>query len=167
MIRTYSFYIRADSFRTNFNELETNLHESRIDKNTMRITPRQYAEALYQAVQDKKDSEVKSAIKNFAGIISENNDLKKVNKIIEQFSKLWNKEKRIVEVEIASARELDKKIIFLIDSHIAGLLKAKEIIINQKIDKNLLGGVVIRYGDKVLDASLKTKLEELREEMVK
>lgn len=167
MIYANSFHIRVDSFRTNFNELETNLHESRIDKNTMRITPKQYAEALYQAVQNKKDSEVKSAVNNFAGIVAENDDLKKVNKIIEQFSKLWNEKKGIVEAEVFSVCELDKSIISLLKKYIAKLSGAEEAAIKQTIDKKLLGGVVIKYEDKVLDGSLQTRLEKLREEMIR
>ena len=37
----------------------------------------------------------------------------------------------------------------------------------KKIDKNILGGVIIRYGDKVVDGSLKTQLEDLKEKLIK
>lgn len=133
----------------------------------MKISPKQYAEVLYQAVQDKKDSQVKSAIKSFVGILIENNDLKKANKIIEQFSNIWNKEKRIVEVEISSASELNKAVVSLLSSYVKKISGAEETIIKQKVDAKLLGGAIIKYGDKILDGSLRTRLEELRGAMVK
>lgn len=133
----------------------------------MKITPKQYAEVLYQVVIGKEDSRIKSALNSFTRIIIENNDLKKVNKIIEQFSKLWNKKKGIVEAEVFSVCELDKSIVLSLKDYITKLSGAEEAVVKQIVDKKLLGGAVIKYKDKVLDGSLKTKLEELREEMVK
>lgn len=133
----------------------------------MKISPKQYAEVLFQAVQDKKDSQVKSAIKSFVGILIENNDLKKANKIIEQFSIIWNKEKGIVEVEISSASELNKTVVSLLSSYAKKISGAEETVIKQKVDAKLLGGAIIKYGDKILDGSLRTRLEELRGAMVK
>lgn len=133
----------------------------------MKITPKQYAEALYQVVKGKKDSEVKNAVKKFAGVIVENNDIKKAGKIIKQFSKLWNESKGIVEAEILSARELSKSTVALLNNYIKKLSGAGEIVIKQTVSKNLLGGVVIKYKDKVLDGSLKTRLEKLRDEIIK
>ncbi len=147
----------------------------------MKISPKQYGEALYQAVKglpaaclpdrqgkaSKKDSEIKTVIGNFVKVMAGNNNISKLDKIIEQFEKIWNREEGAVEAEIASARALDKKIVKLLNDYIAELSGVREVLLKQKIDKNILGGVVIKYGDRVLDGSLETKLKELREEMVK
>ena len=37
----------------------------------------------------------------------------------------------------------------------------------EKQNKNILGGVILKYGDKILDGSLKTKLNSLKEELKK
>jgi len=62
---------------------------------------------------------------------------------------------------------LDKASIKLLENYIAELSGAKEVVLNEKIDKNILGGVVIRYGDRVVDGSLRTSLEELKNKMIK
>jgi len=62
---------------------------------------------------------------------------------------------------------LDKETGKLLKNYITGLSGAKEVLVSEKTDKNILGGVIIKYGDKVLDGSLKTSLEELKEKMIK
>ncbi len=133
----------------------------------MKITPKQYSESLYQAVQNKKDSEVKDAIGNFVKVLISNNDISKADEIIKQFVGIWNKEQGIVEAEVVSAKELDNKIAKLLNNYIVKLSGAEKVLVRQKVDKNILGGVVIKYGDKVLDGSLREKLNELKAEMIK
>ena len=133
----------------------------------MNITPKQYAESLYQAVADKKSREVKGVIENFIKVLADNNNISKIDKIIEQFVKIWNEEEKIVEAEITSAKELDNKIIKLLYCYIVKLSGAKKVVLKQKVDKNVLGGVVIKYEDRVLDGSLRMRLNELKEKMVK
>ena len=133
----------------------------------MKITPKQYAESLYQIVADKKDSEVKIAVENFVKVLISNNDIFKVDKITEKFVKVWNREQGIVEAEVVSAKELDKKIVKLLNDYIVKLSGARKVVAKQKVDKNILGGVVIKYEDKILDGSLRMRLGELRSEMVK
>jgi F-type H+-transporting ATPase subunit delta len=133
----------------------------------MKITAKQYAVAFYEAIKDKKKSEAKPFIKEFANLIYDNNDIFKLNKIIIEFEKVWNREMGIIEAKIVSARELDNKTIKQLKSYVAALTQAKKVGVEEKIDKNLLGGVILRYGDKIIDASLKTKLAGLKEKMSK
>jgi len=133
----------------------------------MKINAKQYARSLYEAVQNKSDSQIKDVLKSFVKVLINNNDISKADKIIAEFSKIWNKKQGVVEAEVISAKELDNPIIRLMSDYIVKLLKAKEVIINKKIDKNLLGGVVIKYGDKILDNSMRIRLCELKNRMIK
>ena len=133
----------------------------------MKITEKQYSTALYEAVKDKKKGEVKSLIKDFAKLIIQNNDTSKLDKIINEYEKVWNRDQGIVNAEVISAKALDKPTIKYLNDYIKKTTKAKKIELNKEIDDNLLGGVVVKYGDKVLDGSLKTKLNELKSSMTK
>jgi len=93
--------------------------------------------------------------------------LNKADKISAEFIKIWNEKYGIVEASATSANGLDKASIKLLENYIAELSGAKEVVLNEKIDKNILGGVVIRYGDRVVDGSLRTSLEELKNKMIK
>jgi len=132
----------------------------------MRISSKQYAESLYQVVKEK-DCDVSDAIKKFIKILVSNNDISKADKIVEDFVKIWNKKEGIVEAEITSARELDKDTVKLLHEYIAKFSDATDVILNKKINKNILGGVIIKCGDKILDASLKMSLKELKNNLVK
>jgi len=133
----------------------------------MKISAKQYAQSLYEVVKDKKDSQIRKIIKNFSRILINNNDILKIDKITAEFVRIWNRERGIVEAEIIGARKFDNKIIKLLNDYIIKLSGAKKIEIKQTVDKNILGGVIIRYEDRVIDGSLKTKLSELKNKMIK
>ncbi|MDP2830467.1 MAG: F0F1 ATP synthase subunit delta, partial [bacterium] len=104
----------------------------------MKITPKQYGEALYQSVINKKDSRIKAVLDNFVKLLIDNNDISKLDKIIGRFKKTWNSEEGVVEAEAVSARELDKKIVKLLNDYIVQLSGASKVLLKQKIDKNVL-----------------------------
>lgn len=133
----------------------------------MKTTLKQYGLALFEVVAGKSPSEAKAVIKKFVELLVRENMLAKVDKIIAEFVEIWHERNGITLAEVRSANGLDKVNIKLLKKYIAGLTGAKEVLLNEKIDKNILGGVVIRYGDKVIDGSLRTQLEELRKKMVK
>ena len=133
----------------------------------MKITVKQFAWSLYEAVDGKSPSQVKSVIKKFIELLVDKNMLIKADKIAAEFLKIWNEKNGIVEALATSANGLDKANIKLLKNYIAELSGAKTVLLNEKIDKNILGGVVISYGDKILDASLKTSLNNLKEKLIK
>jgi F-type H+-transporting ATPase subunit delta len=128
----------------------------------MKITPKKYAIALYDIVKDKKKDQIKLVLVEFVKLLNENNDLTKAKKIIFEFNQIWNKEAGIIETEIISASELNKTILQDLNDYIIKLTKAKKIEVKEVIDKNLLGGVVLKYEDKIVDGSVRAKLSSLR-----
>lgn len=133
----------------------------------MNISIKQYAKTLYRITDGKSKSEVEKTMEEFVAVLAENNDQGKIKKIIAEFNNLWNKEKGIIEAEVVSANELDSDIVKLLNNYIIKLSGAKEVVLSEKVDKKVLAGVVIKYGDKILDGSLKTKINELKEGMIK
>jgi ATP synthase F1 delta subunit len=131
----------------------------------MKISPKQYAQALFEVTVEAKEKEIKSALQKLALILVKNNDLGKLNKIFSIFSELWNKNQGIVEAEITSARELDSKIVKLLNGYIIKLSGADTVKIEEKVNQKILGGVIIKYGDKILDASMSGKLLSLKEKL--
>ena len=87
-------------------------------------------------------------------------------RIIAEFEKIWNEERGITEGELISARELDKEIVALLHNYIVKLLSVKkEVKLENKIDKSILGGFVAKVGDTVVDGSVKRQLESLKNEL--
>lgn len=126
-----------------------------------KITPKDYAMGLFESIKGKMENEITIVIDNFIATLAKNNDLSKVSKIIDAFSRLWNKESGIVESEIAVAKKLDRDSLNLLKDFLLKLSGAKEAVVKEIIDESILGGAVIRYEDKVFDFSLKTKIKNL------
>ena len=131
----------------------------------MKITSRQYALSLSELVQDKDEKELDVLIKNFVNILIKNNDLKLSKKIITEFARLCDEADGIAKVDVISVKKLDQEIIGLLSKHIATKLDKKNIIINNKISKNILGGIILKYGDTIIDGSFRKKINCLRSKL--
>ncbi len=97
---------------------------------------------------------------NFISLLSENGRFEAVPEVYSEFVRLKEKDQKIVEAEVVSARPLDpgylKQIADKIESRYG--CKAK---ISTKIDPGIIGGAILKIGDEVIDASVKTSLESL------
>ncbi len=133
----------------------------------MKITPKKYAQALYDGIKDKSADEGREIIRTFAGILARDNKLAQADKIIAEFVKIWNQEEGIVETVVNSVLPLDSEMKKIISDHILRYSGAKKLEMKTAEDKSLLGGVVVRYGDKLLDGSLKSRLDNMKKEMKK
>jgi F-type H+-transporting ATPase subunit delta len=88
-----------------------------------------------------------------------------ISQIIEQFIVLYNKHNNLTPVEILSAIELDDDTKSKVNNKISSALNLK-IIPNFRVNKNLKGGIKIQVDDWVYDASISTKLENIRESLI-
>ncbi len=97
---------------------------------------------------------------NFIKLAAENDRLAIIPNIAESFEAMRAEEEGSIEAQVISAYAVNatqKK-------SIAAALKKKlgrEVTIKTSTDKSLLGGVIIRAGDMVIDGSVKTQLEEI------
>lgn len=132
----------------------------------MKIKPKQYARALFELTKDKNKTEVKETIANFAKFLFKNNDAFKLDKILQEFTILCNKELLILDAEISSAHQLSRETEELLKEYLKKESTAKEIKTDLKVNKNILGGVIIKYGDKIFDASIKNRLNKLKQSLL-
>lgn len=129
----------------------------------MKINSQQYALALFELVKDKKGQELEKIVINFAKLLTERNDGFKVDKIALEFENLWYKNNLVVRAEIKSARALKPATIKILTEKLTKISGAKELALNEEVDINIIGGAVIKYGDKILDAGLKNRLQKFKE----
>lgn len=87
--------------------------------------------------------------------------------IYEEFVRLADKTKNILNMTIISASELDKVQIEKIKAKYAALYNSSMVKAEVKVDKALIGGVKVVIGDKVVDDTLKGRLESLKELLLK
>ncbi|MBE0430025.1 MAG: ATP synthase F1 subunit delta [Thermoleophilia bacterium] len=82
-----------------------------------------------------------------------------------QYQDLLKKEKHLVEVEITTAVPLPEETLAKVRSRIEQT-SGKQVEIREKVDEGIIGGLVLRFGDLIVDGSLKAKLHQLRASMI-
>jgi len=132
----------------------------------MKITAKQYATVLLESLEDKNEKQAGEIIKKFADVLRANNHLSLLGGIIRFFNEAWDKKNNTVEAEIVTARVISKQAIAELEKFIKSRAGSDKVEMSEKIDPSLLGGVVLRYGNKSLDLSLKTKLADLKRQIV-
>ncbi|MDP2944220.1 MAG: ATP synthase F1 subunit delta [bacterium] len=128
----------------------------------MKISAQQYAQSLFDLVADKSEKEVKATLKSFVAILGKNRELNKEEAIAAAFIEIWNREHGEVIATLESARELGPTAREIVVNYLKDKTGATKILLEEKIEKKLIGGFVLRYGSKVLDGSLKNSLNSLK-----
>lgn len=81
--------------------------------------------------------------------------------IADQYKRLVKRENRIMEVEITSAVELQEETKAKIRERIEKATSQKVELV-ETIQEDVIGGLVLRFGDVIVDGSLKARLKQLR-----
>ncbi len=102
---------------------------------------------------------------NFLRVLLQNGRLTEIGEIDDRFDAVLQERSGVVSAEITSARELPANERTEFQTNLERLT-GKKVNINYAVNKDIIGGVVTRIGSTVYDGSVKTKLENLREELV-
>jgi F-type H+-transporting ATPase subunit delta len=101
---------------------------------------------------------------NFLALLAEKHRMPAIFHIRRRFDELWAEAKKRLEVRLTSAVELDPDVVEHVGSEIERQTD-REVDMTTDVDPEILGGLVLRVGNKVLDASVRSKLERLRKEV--
>jgi F-type H+-transporting ATPase subunit delta len=101
---------------------------------------------------------------NFLRVLLQNNRLRELVGINEKFAAVLSERSGIVNAEVVSARELPQDERSDFESTLSRLT-GKNMQITYTVDPSLIGGAVTRIGSTVYDASVRTKLENLKAEL--
>ncbi|HMD56162.1 MAG TPA: ATP synthase F1 subunit delta [Solirubrobacteraceae bacterium] len=98
---------------------------------------------------------------NFLELLIENHRMPVIFRIREQYERLWDEENRTLPVEITSAIELDRETTEGLGRTI-GERAGRTVTLAARVDPEIIGGLIVRVGNSILDASIRTRLEQLR-----
>ena len=102
-----------------------------------------------------------SQLVNFLELLIENHRMPVIFRIRRTFEHLWERENRLLPVEITSAIELDDATTGSVAQRI-GESTGQRVTLTTRVDPSILGGIVVRVGNSILDASIRNRLEQLR-----
>jgi ATP synthase F1 delta subunit len=118
-------------------------------------------DGLHRAVVDADPRLV-----NFLELLIENHRLPLIHRIRRQFDVLWDHENRRLPVEVTSAVELERSVIEALEARILEQT-GQNVELESIVDPDILGGIVLRVGNSILDASVRHRLEQLRKEVAR
>ncbi len=98
---------------------------------------------------------------NFLKLLIENHRMPVIFRIRQEYERLWEEENRTLPVEITSAIALDKDTTESLGRTI-GERAGRTVTLAARVDPDILGGIIIRVGNSILDASIRNRLEQLR-----
>ena len=103
---------------------------------------------------------------NFLETLLERHRMPVIFRMRARFEQLWDEENKLLPVEITSSIELDKEIVQSIGERI-GEQTGQKVELSSKVDPDILGGLVVRVGNFVLDASIRNRLNQLRKQVAR
>ena len=87
--------------------------------------------------------------------------------VFDYFIGLVKEEKKIGSASVVTAIELSKEQKEKVEQKLLETTSYEQIEMHYELDKSLIGGMVIRMGDRIVDSSIKTKLYELSKNLRK
>lgn len=121
----------------------------------------------YFSTEEKKDGLRKAvegadpAVLNFLEALLERHRMPAIFRIRAQYNALWEQENQLLPVEVTSAVDLDETTVKSIGERI-GEQTGRRVKLTSTVDPDILGGIVLRVGNAILDASIKHRLDQLR-----
>jgi ATP synthase F1 delta subunit len=103
---------------------------------------------------------------HFLELLIENHRMPVIYRARRQFETLWEAENRLLPVEVTSAITLDPAIVEELSRRIREQT-GQNVQLTSTVDPDILGGIVLRVGNSILDASIKNRLNQLRREVAK
>ena len=101
---------------------------------------------------------------NFLNLLIEKHRMPVIFRIRDAYERMWEEENRTLPVEITSAIELDQGTVEKIAKQI-GERTGRKVKLATRVDPEILGGLVVRVGNAILDASIRNRLEQLRRQV--
>jgi F-type H+-transporting ATPase subunit delta len=126
----------------------------------------------YFSTKEKEDglervvSDADPVIVNFLELLIEKHRMPALLRIRANFDALWEEENKLLPVHITSAVELDDTVVKQLGERISEQTDRK-VDMSADVDPDILGGIVVRVGNSVLDASVRNRLEQLRRQVAR
>lgn len=126
-----------------------------------KLLPRQYAKILFELTKEVSKEKMDIVINEFVDFLRREQVVSKFEYIVAEFERYAKEQDGVEFLEITSSTELSKKQV----SDIAKNFGEKHEI-STKVEPSIVGGVIVKKGNIILDGSVKTQLEKMKREMV-
>jgi F-type H+-transporting ATPase subunit delta len=155
---------KLDKVRDELGEFADAMNESR-ELQVFMFSPyfstKEKIEGLDKAVKGADETTV-----NFLKLLIEKHRMPVIFRTRAEFDRLWEEENKLLPVQVTSAVELPKATVKQIGDRIAEQTDRK-VDLSSTVDPDILGGIIVRVGNSVLDASIRNRLENFRKQVAR
>ena len=117
-----------------------------------------------QLIEALFNNKINNNLKNFLKILVEKGRISSLKSIELTFKELLNNKNNIIEGTVISAVALTEKQVKELEEKLSKKYN-KNVTLENKVDKTILGGVVIRVGNTQIDGSVKTRLDNIKDQL--
>jgi F-type H+-transporting ATPase subunit delta len=151
-----------DQIREQLGQLADAMHDNR-DLAVFFFSPYFSIDEKKQGLHSALDG-AEPAFENFIEALIERHRMPAIFRIRARFDELWDEEKKLLPVLVTSAVELDEAVVKSLGDRI-GEQVGREVQLSTEIQPDILGGIVLRVGNVILDASIRNRLNQLRKQV--
>jgi F-type H+-transporting ATPase subunit delta len=153
---------RVEEELTRFkNGLESNAEVKEFLSN-LKISPEGKKSALFQIFGEK----ISTITLNWINLVIDQGRQRGLPGIIEAFFTLAQESRQKVTAEVITSIPLSEDLIQRLEKELSRASK-KQVFLKPMVDESILGGVIVKIENKIIDGSVKHRLEEMKQEMVK
>jgi F-type H+-transporting ATPase subunit delta len=118
-------------------------------------------DGLHRTVEGAEES-----VMNFLELLLEKHRMPVIGRIRREYDALWREENKLLSVLVTSAVELDEGTVRSIGDRISEQT-GRKVDLTSRVDPGIVGGIVLRVGNSILDASIRNRLEQLRKQVAR
>jgi len=126
----------------------------------------------YFSSEEKKDgvkrivTDADERLVNFLELLAERHRMPALFRIRRTFDAMWAEENKLLPVTVTSAVDLDESLVNDIGKR-SEEQTGRQVELSSKVDPGVLGGLQVRVGNMVLDATVRNRLEQLRKQVAR
>ncbi len=109
--------------------------------------------------------DVAPLIRNMVSVMVLRGDVVKFTRMVVAFTELADDERGTARAEVTTAVPLDDARKSRVAEGLAALVDRKDVVLTETVDPSIVGGVIARVGDRLIDGSTQTRLRSLRDEL--
>jgi F-type H+-transporting ATPase subunit delta len=155
---------RYEQYGRNLNEFNSfcSSNQEFLQVVSNRLFPVEARKKVLEVVLEKSD--FPEIVKNFLRLLLDKDRLVAIKEITDYHAKLTDELSNITRAEVIAAKPLKDEALTKLGKALKGLT-AKEVRMEIREDESLIGGVLVKIGDTVLDGSVKAQLKGLKESL--
>ena len=151
-----------DDVRDELGQFADALNDNR-DLAVFFFSPEYSAEVKKRALA-KTVTEADARFYNFLEALIERHRMPAIFRIRSRYDQLWEDEHKLLPVMVTTAVKLDDAAIQEIGDQV-GKQTGRQVELSSEVDPAILGGIVLRVGNFILDASIRNRLDQLRKQV--